>query len=210
MPHVTKLPAAETISLPIPVYEQIEIGRMEGKDGEQFSLCVGLNREMVRKLQEKSLDVTDTDIQNNTSDRERFGEGSYEEWFSKDRVPFALVHITTGQLAALAWFGPKPVGRKSLKHLSAEERLQDERDMDAELWHTIVYRSYRPFRGVGLMKVFTQFTIDMYKTWFPEAKLWAGIHSENPASLGLMQALGFVIDAELSHPNEHHYVLTKE
>jgi RimJ/RimL family protein N-acetyltransferase len=65
--------------------------------------------------------------------------------------------------------------------------------MDSGAWHTIVYRSYAPFRGKGLMKDFIQFTMDIYQGLYPGSKLWAGIFSANPASIGLAVALGFKV-----------------
>ena len=109
-------------TLPIPIYTSARIGSMRSRDGETFTMYAGLEIDQVAQLRAYSLDETDEEIQKNTSDRQRFGEGSYEKWYAKGRVPFALVHDATGTLAAITWFGPKPLGRKSLKHLSEEER----------------------------------------------------------------------------------------
>lgn len=197
-------------TFPLPIYETASLGRMTGRDGREFEILAGLDRDVVEQLRAKSLDETDTEIQRNTSDRERFGEGSYEVWYKKDRTPFALVTSDTRELAALVWFGPKPLGRKSLKHLSAEEKAQDERAMDAGEWHTIVYRSYPPFRGTGIMKQFTTTALEAYRSAFPRARFWAGIHAENPASIGFAQSLGFVIDEARSDPAHHYHVMTMD
>ncbi len=183
---------------------------MRGKDGKEFWIVVGLDTGLVAELKEKSLDDTDEEIQKNTSDRARFGEGSYEEWYGKDRVPFALIDTENDALAALAWFGPKPLGRKSLKHLSEEERKQDERLMDAGDWHTIVYRAYKPYRGTGLMKAFVGFAMDTYRTAYPRSKIWAGIFADNPASRGLMTGLGFKVDETASDSASHETVMVWE
>ena len=172
-------------------------------------MVVGLSEDMVRQLLERSLDEADTEIQQNTSDHERFGTGRYEEWYAKGRTPFALMHEESGALAAVAWFGPKPLGRKSLKHLNAEERNEDETTMDAGDWHTIVYRSYQPFRGQGIMKGFVRTAMDIYRSVFPRARFWTGVHSENPASVGLSRALGLEVDEGRSDP-AHHYTLMVE
>ena len=196
---------------PVPVslclYEQVPLGEMVGKDGEQFDIVAGLGRNLVADLRAKSLDETDVEIQRNTSDRLRFGEGSYEEWYAKGRVPFALVHQGTGALAALVFFGPKPLGRKSLKHLSAQERAQDERQMDAGEWHTLAFRSYAPFRGKGLMKPFVRAALAAYATVHPGARFWAAIQGDNAASQGLATALGFVVDEGYSDADEGHVVM---
>lgn len=196
--------------LPLPIYETVELGVITGKTGEPFRMLAGLDRPLAEALKAKSLDESDTEIQKNTSDRERFGLGSYEEWYAKDRSPFVLVHEATGALAAIVWFGPKPLGRKSLKHLSAEERVQEaDSAKEAGDWHTIVYRAYPPFRGVGIMKKFALACMDEYGRHFPQAKYWAGIHADNPASEGFATALGFVVDEALSDRAKHHLVMVK-
>ena len=210
MSAVEILSGGEAISLPIPIYTAIRIGSMRGNEGESFSVFAGLDVDMVAQLKAYSLDLGDEEIQKNTSDRARFGEGSYQEWYGKDRVPYALVEEKTGTLAALAWFGPKPLGRKSLKHLSEEDRKQDERQMDSGGWHTIVYRAYSPYRGKGLMKVFVRFAMDSYRTLYPDSKIWAGIYADNPASRGLAEKLGFRILEEASDPSSHEIVMVLE
>ncbi len=195
--------------IPIPIYSAVRIGSMRSRDGDQFSIFAGLSEALAAQLKLKSLDESDTEIQNNTSDRVRFGEGSYEEWYGKGRVPFALVDAE-GNLAALTWFGPKPLGRKSLRHLSAEERAQDERTLDAGDWHTVVYRAYDPYRGKGLMKAFLKGTMDLYRTAYPDSKIWAGIYAENPASIGLVTKLGFTPLVSASDPSSHETVMVWE
>jgi hypothetical protein len=209
MAEIESLPAAEKLSLPLPLYASVLIGKLTGRDGDRFSGFVGLNKEMVGLLKEKSRDESDKEIQQNTSDRMRFGEGSYEAWYSKNRTPFALINDAGGALAALVWFGPKPLGRKSLKHLSKEERVQDERTMDSGDWHTIVYRSYVPFRGKGIMTPFTRFAMDSYCRAFPQAKLWAGVYANNPASVGLATRLGFKILEEHSDGDSHETIMVQ-
>lgn len=184
-------------SVPLPLYASVRVGSMTSRTGEEFSVVIGLDEKMVEELKERSLDLADTDLQKNTSDFKRFGEGSYEEWYSKRRVPFALIHKGTGALAALVWFGPKPLGRKSLKHLSASERAE-EHSLDADNWHTIVFRAYHPFRGQGLMKTFALATMDVYRGYFPGARIWAGIDATNAASIALAEKLGFHKDDAIS------------
>ena len=177
-------------TLPLPIYEAVALGSLQSKDGEQFLMIVGLSKDVVAQLKEKSLDKSDEELQNNTSDYQRFGEGSYEEWYSKNRTPFALIHAKMGQLAALVWFGPKPLGRQSLKYLSEEERAKELLQKE-DVWHTLVYRSYMPYRGKGVMGDFVRFCIEKYKEKYPEAKLWTGMSANNAASAGLSARLGF-------------------
>jgi RimJ/RimL family protein N-acetyltransferase len=186
-PHILRRDVS--YSLPIPVYESTVIGTLETTTGENLAIHAGLDRSHVEQLRAKSLDDSDTAIQENTSDRERFGTGSYEGWYSKGRVPFALVS-DAGLLAAIVWLGPKPLGRKSLKYLSEEEKAK-ELSQKASEWHTLVYRSYAPFRGMGLMRPFVRFCIDEYSHLVPSACLWVGMSASNEASARLAQSLGF-------------------
>jgi hypothetical protein len=198
-----------SFKLPLPLYNSLCIGEVKSKEGEAFDIYIGLSREHVQRLKELSLDISDTELQNNTSDFKRFGVGPYEEWYSKDRTPFALIQKSTGELAGLAWFGPKPLGVESLKHLSVGE-IATERTMDAGDWHTIVYRSYPKFRGKGLMKQFVHFTMDVYLRKIPGAKLWAGIHGANSASEGLARSLGFTASPGHSNPARQFLVMIKQ
>jgi len=178
------------MSTALPIYTSEKIGTMSSKDGAPFDILIGLDEALVAQVRVHSLDTSDAELQENTSDHKRFGEGSYEEWYAKERTPYALVD-EAGKLAALAWFGPKPLGRKSLRYLSAEE-LAKESSQEKSEWHTIVYRSYAPFRGKGLMTPFVRKAMDDYLQRNPGAKLWAGISMKNAASVALAKKLGFV------------------
>ncbi len=188
--------SVEEIKLPLPIYETVRLGILRSKDWEEFRIIAGLDSSLVKQLKQKSLDESDAELQQNTSDKKRFGEGSYEEWYAKDRTPYALVS-GSGELAALVWFGPKPLGRKSLRYLSEKELKQENSQQKTE-WHTIVYRSYAPFRGKGLMTPFIRFAIADYQKHFPEAKLWAGISTKNEASIALASKLGFRLRDDLT------------
>jgi RimJ/RimL family protein N-acetyltransferase len=196
-------PLPETLAL----YEQVPLGTLAGKDGTPFAFVVGLDRALVDDLRAKSLDESDVALQQFTSDHARFGEGSYEKWYAKGRTPFALV-APSGALAACAFFGPKALGEKSLKHLSEAERALPV--PDAGEWHTLAFRSYAPFRGQGLMKPFVRAATAAYLARHPQARLWVAIQSDNVASRGLAEALGFVEDAAHSVPAEHHLVMVYE
>ncbi|NBV76952.1 hypothetical protein EBR66_02235 [bacterium] len=197
------------MQIPPVIFTTEKIGEVTSKTGEVFSVFLGLSREWANELKKKSLDESDVEIQNNTSDRERFGLGSYEEWYAKDRTPFALIS-KSGGLAGLAWFGPKSLGRKSLKHLNDDERAEfEKKDVGAGNWHTIVYRSYLPYRGMGLMKPFARLCMSAYRDAFPKARFWAGIHNQNPTSEGLAKSLGFIVDEEHSDRAQHHLVMVE-
>jgi RimJ/RimL family protein N-acetyltransferase len=183
-----------------PIYERASIGSMLSRDGDSFTIAIGLDHPLIEQLVDFSNDHTDTELQANTSDKQRFSEGSYESWFAKDRTPYALIS-SRGELAALAWFGPKPLGRKSLRYLSEAEAKEEGRQNPSE-WHTIVYRSYAPYRGRGLMRTFMQAVIADYKQRYPKAKLWAGISEHNAASIALASTFGFVKSEEYSDSHQ--------
>jgi hypothetical protein len=188
----SKLPQA----VPIGLFEKHFIGSAEN-NGESFDVYLGLDENLASQLQKYSLDTSDADLQKNTSDYERFGKGSYEEWYSRGRVPFALVHRDTGALAALVWFGPKALGTKSLKHVTAKERESENLAIDSN-WHTIAFRSYSPFRGGGIMKAFTIAVTQVYRNYFPQARLWTSNTRTNIPSVKLSEKLGYRIDESLS------------
>lgn len=195
---------SETLSL----YASEPLGTISSKDGEVFQIVRGLDEHMVAQLQAYSTDLSDTDLQENTSDFQRFGEGSYEAWYGKDRTPYALLD-KAGKLAALAWFGPKPLGRKSLRYLSEEERAAEGGEESGD-WHTIVYRSYNPYRGKGLMSPFMQYVIADYKKKYPHAKLWAGVSAKNQASIGLAKRFGFEVSEAYSDPSAEWYAMIEK
>jgi len=183
-------------SVPLPLFEKVFIGSAEN-DGESFDAYLGLDESLAANLKSLSANADDADLQENTSDYERFAKGSYEEWYARDRIPFVLVHRNTGTLAAFVWFGPKALGVKSLKHLSVEER-ESANMMESENWHTIAFRSYPPFRGTGIMKKFVIAVTEVYEHYFPQAKLWTSNNRANTASVKLSEKLGYKIDESLS------------
>ena len=170
-------------SFPLSIYNAINIADAIGNDGDHFSVFIGLDKKMVAQLKVLSLDQNDTEIQKNTSDKKRFGEQFYEDWYKKERTPFALVHTNTNTLAALIWFGPEPlVG-------------------EIGNWYTVAWRSYPSFRGKGLMKEFTKFAINVYSKNIPNIKFWIIVKKENAGSVGLAKFLGFQELEKLSFGN---------
>jgi hypothetical protein len=175
------------VTFPLPIYESIEIAKALRKDGESFSIFAGLNEKMIEQLKIFSTDIEDTEIQNNTSDLKRFGAGSYKDWYQKNRTPFALIHNNTNALAALIWVGPEPL------HIGCK-------------CHTMAWRSYKPFRGTGIMKSFTKFAFDFYLESIPTTKFWVAVKKENVGSIKLAEHLGFKISTEYS--NNESTILT--
>ena len=159
------------------LYESVEVGTLTADDGTPFSIRAGLTKDLVAKLIERSQDLTDTVLQESTSDRERFtDEASYESWYQKDRYPYVLVS-QNGELAALVWFGPGvPPEEVPLVH---------------EFTDTIAFRAYAPYRGMRLMTPFGRLVIERYEAQFPGRKLWLETNAGNEAGIGLFSKLGF-------------------
>ena len=199
------------LKLPLALFESMPVADAIAADGDHFVVVAGLDRHMAEQVKHYSLSEDDLELQENTSDKKRFGEGSYEEWYEKDRVPFALIHEKSDSLTAICWFGPKPLGAKSMKYLSEEERAKEkELSQRAEDWHTISYRSYNPFRGKGHMRGFVQFCIDTYLKAYPSAKIWAIFNTKNAGSIALATKLGFKPHPDISYPEEHLTVMVRE
>jgi hypothetical protein len=197
----------ETYSLPLPIYSSIHIADAINREGKEFDILVGLDKKYVEKLRAFAADEKDTDLQNFTSDRQRFVEGTYEYWYEKSRSLFALIHKQDDDLAAVVWFGPKPLGAKSPKFGGpSEEKNGGEREVQSE-WHTISFRCYPRYRGQGMMKVFTQFAMEQYKKHFPHVKFWGGMDDRNGASAKLFQDLGFHVNVEHSDLPEHWLIM---
>ena len=193
----------ENYSLPLPMYKTIHIADAICREGREFDVLVGLDKIRVAQLRELSADETDTDLQDFTGDWKRFVKGTYEYWYQKSRSIFALVHKQDDSLAAVVWFGPKSLGKKSIKFSGTDERKV------ASDWHTISFRAYPGHRGKGMMKNFTQFAMDTYKRHFPHVKFWAGTDDRNGAGKKLLLDLGFETNQENSDIPEHWLVMTK-
>lgn len=191
------------LSLPLPIYTSVIIADAICKQGEEFDVVVGLGTEYVEQLKNLSLDDTDLELQANTGDKERFGTGSYEEWYKKNRTIFALIHKQTNALAALIWFGPKRFGEKSIKFGKSASNEPE------ATWHTVSVRSYPGFRGRGMMKNFLEFSMTFYKRFFIHIKFWAGMDARNPAVIKLLTGSGFVENEENSDLVANWLVMSK-
>ncbi|MEK9177313.1 MAG: hypothetical protein AAB923_03375, partial [Patescibacteria group bacterium] len=75
--EILKRLEADALALPLPVFVSIPIADVE-KDGERFTVFAGLDKTTTAELKARSLDDSDRDIQQGTSDRKRFGEGSFD------------------------------------------------------------------------------------------------------------------------------------
>ena len=199
---------AEKYSLPLPILKSVHIADAICREGKEYDVLAGLDKGYIEQLKELSADENDTALRDFTSDRKRFVVGTYEYWYQKNRSIFALINKQNDELAAIVWFGPKPLGKKSPKFSEQlEPKVESERDLSSD-WHTISVRSYPKYRGKGIMKVFTKFAMDTYKQHFPHVKFWSGMDDRNPSSVGLHKDLGFVIDEQCSDLSEHWLIMT--
>lgn len=170
----------ELKDLSLPLYTSIALARLRAKTGELFTLVAGLSEDVALQLKKKSLDMSDIELQEKTSDYRRFGEGMYDEWYSKGRLPFALVD-EKNNLAALTWFGPEPVPTDSAENIS---------DISGE-WDTTALRSYEPYRGKGIMRAFFEYAWNAYHALLPGRRLWLETNTDNAGILHLGEKLGF-------------------
>ena len=96
-----------------------------------------------------------------------------------------------------------------LPYLS-EEELRKEGQQKETQWHTLVYRSYPPFRGKGLMGAFVRFAIQKYRERYPDVKLWVGLNEANAASVALATTLGFHKREDLVDAEARWFAMTQE
>lgn len=188
----------------LPLYESRCIDVLD-VHGNRYEYRQGLSNEYAEQLKVYSQDLADEALQEATSDFQRFGVDGYEAWFQKKRSPFALIDPNLHKLAAIIWFGPKTLGRPSLKHLTpTERRLESEHSMGD--WHTVSYRAYPMYRGKGLMGIFCARAIADYQRLHPTVRLWLSIDSYNETSFHIAEKLGFVRSQEYTDEARHHYV----
>jgi len=209
MLEITENQGAGKLSLPLPIYTSVPLAAAKSNDGEEFEIVAGLGKSSVDEIKRHALDESDEELQKNTSDRKRFGEGSYENWYAKNRTPFGLIHKKTGALAAFAWFGPEPLGPGAIPRDSAipwDSRHKEKKESGE--WHTIGYRSYNPFRGKGLMKDFVKFAMKIYSANRPGVRYWAAINPDNEASIAIASSLGLAISEKNSNREAGSLVMT--
>lgn len=161
------------------LYERALIGTLVMPDGAHLSIYLGADEGAARQLKEHALG-SDEELVQNTKDRARFGEGSYESWYAKGRCPFSLVD-DGGNLAAFIWFGaenpPPECGQ----------------DIESDVWDTIAFRSYPPYRGRGIMTPLARFIIETHERLVPGRRLWLTAKTDNLPALGLYGKLGFQV-----------------
>ncbi|HRH24489.1 MAG TPA: GNAT family N-acetyltransferase [Candidatus Paceibacterota bacterium] len=170
---------SEKTTLPSQLYESTVLATAIADDGSAFTIVAGLTEAIAADLKRHSLDESDVELMKSTSDKRRFGEGSFETWFKKERYAFALVDGDA--LAALIWFGPEEMPHE----FQSEHYVLGTHD-------TLGFRSYEPYRGKRLMTDFSRFVIDAYARMRPGRTLWLQTNTDNGAAIRLYQKLGFI------------------
>ena len=62
------LSIASAVTVPLPLYTSMPVGRMTDDGGTNYDVVAGLTRELVEDLKRKSLDESDEALQQNTND----------------------------------------------------------------------------------------------------------------------------------------------
>ncbi|MDO8523613.1 MAG: GNAT family N-acetyltransferase [bacterium] len=167
------------VSFPLPLYQSVRVGGLS-QDGKDFDVVAGLSENLAAELKKYSADENDTELQKNTSDKKRFVESSYEEWYSKKRFPFGLV-AKNGELAGVAWFGPRPfppLTKGAVPSVSRE-------------WETFAIRTYGVYRGKRLSYPFALPVMNFYQKEISQNPLWLSTPPDNSGALRLYEKLGF-------------------
>lgn len=183
-------------SLPLALYSSECIAYTIVEPFGECDIVVGLDNELITQLITLSQDTSDEALAR-TSDSVRFKDSSsYESWFHTDRTPFALIHQETSSLMALVWIGPKPLGMMPPKLQNSAMTLEAPKTGSSDLWDTVSFRSYPPYRGKGFMTSFMEYLMQIYCERFPTHHLWAGIDRDNAASRAFATKLGFSAHGE--------------
>ncbi|MEK7613955.1 MAG: hypothetical protein AAB439_03735 [Patescibacteria group bacterium] len=161
-----------------PLFELHDIGTVNTKSGVPLRVMQGLSETHLQQLKKYSLDTSDTELAV-TSDRKRFGTGSFEEWYAQGRTLYVAV-TPDDVLAGIVWCGPKALPTTDREFGEGSE------------WHTVAYRSYGIFRGAGFMKKFCEMALAHYVTQNTGVRLYVQIACGNDASISLARSLGFV------------------
>lgn len=165
-------------ALPLPCGDAHFAGNLISGDGKEFRLLCGLGADLIGVLKTKSCNVADTELHTNTSDRERFCTHTYEEWYKKERYPFALTSEKK-ELAGIIWFGPKALP------------VLDTTESDTTVWDTFAIRMYEPYRGKRLARPFAAAVIHLYRTQKPGRKIWLETNEGNVGAISLYEKLHF-------------------
>ncbi len=184
-----------TVSFPIPKGESYVLADVKSVDGDRFTIVLGLDASLIEEFKRKSCDTADEVLMKFSSDYTRICTGSYEQWYAKERYPFALVH-ESGALAGLVWFGPKkfPTLTSGTVPTVAGE------------WGTLSVRVYLPFRGKRLATGFVSFAMNIYADLRGNHPTWLDTEPENESAVALFKKLGF---EEVGYTDYHRLTMIR-
>lgn len=170
------------ITNPPRLYEEVLVGSVHVDGGERYKVVAGLSGAHVDELCTKSRDTNDLDLFRFTQDVERFSSHeAYVSWYEKERYVWALIG-DAGDIAALAWVGKKEIPNDA-------GIVRHEKDT---LWVTGGFRSYRPYRGIGIMTPFMEAVLQEARNLFPGSVLWVETNVDNSAGRRVFEKVGFL------------------
>lgn len=179
--EITPKPEQPSLTFPLPLFESAILADASVPNLGSFSITVGTDKAAVEQFKNRSCDQSDTDLMRFTSDYTRICTESYETWYQKGRVPFALLN-SRGVLAGIVWFGKKDFPELAQGHAPA-----------SAAWNTFAIRTYPPFRGQGLAFPFADFCITMFRELTSDHDpIWLETNEENVAGTKLYKKLGFI------------------
>ncbi len=198
MLDITTLVEIDSLDLPLPIYKSKKIANALHDELGSFGIYVGLTREHVEQIQTYSLDLSDTALQESTTDYKRFGKGDYAERYTKKhRIQFVLVHEETGDVASMIWYGPEalPEGLEFTVAVTQKEKSRQ--------WYTSAYRTYGKYRGVRITTAFSAYILDLYKKSHPKNPMSLAVQKANKPGIKLYTKLGFITIAQDNKENEY-------
>lgn len=145
--------------------------------GCHYALYRELSHQSATQLIAFSQDDTDTVLHQNTRDATRFTKEHLHTWLAKERCMYTLMDGDI--LAAVIWHGP------------AQPPSTNSTDFSSRECDTIAFRSYKPYRGLGLMHPFAQLVLCSYLGTRPHNTLWLEVDKNNLQAIELYKKLSF-------------------
>jgi RimJ/RimL family protein N-acetyltransferase len=153
-----------------------------------FVFQEGLALSQVNQLIRYSNDSEDTELQTYTRDHTRFAtKGTYLAWYEKGPLIYALVHRESNALAAITWF--------RIADLPSQVSGPDHVSPVA----SAAYRSYIPYRGIGIMGRVARIARASFGARAPGLRVWLEVVERNAGAIRMYEKLGFI---EIAHYQE--------
>ncbi len=131
-----------------------------------YKIFYGIKDKHIPQLIEYSQDESDTAIQKNTSDKNRFQNiESIQEWYNKERHIFTLIH-TDGSLGGIWWW--RACGAPHISEYTSITGKNILKRYEANL-HTNAIRIYKNLRGSRIATPFVNAASMYYRDIFPDA-----------------------------------------